>query len=92
MLPKLFENLIIKSMNNYMTKEAMEYLADLKLHQQELEAEKIRLEHQAKRLDEEIHLLEEAVRKRMEEKKERLKELTNSVISHPQLELVFKSD
>jgi len=71
-------------MNNYMTKEAMEYLADLKLHQEELEAETKRLEHQAKRLEEEIHLLEEAVRKRME--------LTNSVISHPQLELVFKSD
>jgi len=77
-------NLIIKSMNNYMTKEAMEYLADLKLHQQELEAETKRLEHQTRRLDEEIHLLELAVRQKMEEKKERLKELTNSVISNPQ--------
>tara|TARA_R110002126_G_scaffold107696_2_gene243410 strand:- start:1365 stop:1568 length:204 start_codon:yes stop_codon:yes gene_type:complete len=67
-----------------MTKEAMEYLADLKLHQQELEAETKRLEHQTRRLDEEIHLLELAVRQKMEEKKERLKELTNSVISNPQ--------
>ena len=50
----------------------MEHLADLKLHQEELEAEKERLLHQEKRLDEEIQLLEEALKKQREEKKERL--------------------
>tara|TARA_R110000772_G_scaffold3174_3_gene11487 strand:- start:1819 stop:2064 length:246 start_codon:yes stop_codon:yes gene_type:complete len=52
-----------------MSKEAMEYLCDLKLHQEELEVEKKRLEHQTQRLDEEIRLLEEAVHKKMKEKK-----------------------
>lgn len=47
-----------------MTKEAMEHLADLKLHQEELEAERERLLHQEKRLDEEIQLLEEALKKK----------------------------
>lgn len=55
-----------------MSKEAMEYLCDLKLHQEELEVEKKRLEHQTQRLDEEIRLLEEAVNKKMQEKKVRL--------------------
>ena len=67
-----------------MSKEAMEYLADLKLHEQELEEEKKRLQHQEQRLEEEIHLLELAVKQKMDEKKERLKKLTNSVISNPQ--------
>ncbi len=58
----------------------MEYLADLKLHQQELEAETKRLEHQTRRLDEEIHLLELAVRQKMEEKKERLKNLMGNQV------------
>jgi len=51
-----------------MTKEAMEILADLKLHQEELEKERERLLHQEKRLDEEIRKLEDAVRKKLEEK------------------------
>ena len=67
-----------------MSKEAMEYLADLKLHEQELEEEKKRVQHQEQRLEEEIHLLELAVKQKMDEKKERLKKLTNSVISNPQ--------
>ena len=46
----------------------MEILADLKLHQQELEKERERLLHQEKRLDEEIRILEEALRKKLEEK------------------------
>jgi len=51
-----------------MTKEAMEYLADLKLHQEEFERERERLLHQEKRLDEEIQLLEEALKKKREQK------------------------
>ena len=47
-----------------MTKEAMEYLADLKLHAVELEEENQRLIHQQKRLDEEIKIIEDAIRAR----------------------------
>ena len=50
-----------------MIKEAMELLADLKLHQEELEKEKERLLHQEKRLDEEIRILEEALRKKLDQ-------------------------
>ena len=52
-----------------MIKEAIEMLTDLKLHEQELEAEKKRLEHQAKRLEEELRLLELAVRQKMVNKR-----------------------
>jgi len=68
-------NLIILCLSNYMIKEAIEMLVDLKLHEKELEAEKKRLEHQACRLDEEIHLLEQAVKQKMEEKKKRLENI-----------------
>jgi len=46
--------------------EAMEYLNDLKLHQQELEEETKRLRHQADRLDEELRILEDAVKRKMD--------------------------
>ncbi len=50
--------------------EAMEYLNDLKLHQQELEDETNRLRHQQDRLEEELRLLEDAVKRRMEKQNE----------------------
>ena len=53
-----------------MTKEGMEMLADLKLHQQELEDEVARLRHQQNRLDEELRVLEDAVKRRMEKQNE----------------------
>lgn len=56
-----------------MTKEAMEYLAELKLHQVELNAEKERLLHQEKRLDEEIQILEEALKKKRQSKERKKK-------------------
>ena len=57
-----------------MTKEAMEYLAELKLHQVELNAEKERLLHQEKRLDEEIQILEEALKKKRQSKERKKKD------------------
>jgi predicted nuclease with TOPRIM domain len=50
--------------------EAMEYLNELKLHQQELEEETKRLRHQHERLEEELSLLEDAVKRRMEKQGE----------------------
>jgi len=50
--------------------EAMEYLNDLKLHQQELEEETKRLRHQQERLEQELRLLEDAVKRRMEKQDE----------------------
>ncbi len=50
----------------------MEILADLKLHEQELKEENIRLQEQSARLDEEIRLLEVFVRRQIQEKKEAL--------------------
>ncbi len=50
--------------------EAIEYLNDLKLHQQELEEETKRLRHQADRLDEELRILEDAVKRKMDKQHE----------------------
>ena len=52
----------------------MEYLAELKLHQVELNAEKERLLHQEKRLDEEIQILEEALKKKRQSKERKKKD------------------
>ena len=69
----------------------MEMLADLKLHEQILKEENIRLQQQSARLDEEIRLLEVFVRRQIQKKKEVLADamciasgLTNSVNSNPQ--------
>lgn len=68
-----------------MTKEGMEMLADLKLHQQELEEETKRLRHQQERLEEELRLLEDAVKQKMDKKKKRLNRILHATLHEQRL-------